>query len=643
MRVRLLIIAGFAALVSVPGPAGARTGLRPISLREELRAPFFVLPPRRPASFHMRWAHGPRLLTLSAAPQFTGGLAVVGVARPRDAAAVAAAYGVSPVFVNASLRALEVTGSAPALQALAAAVGLDTRVRYVESLRERRTLHRRNDPLTTSVDPMGGLPFEWQFSHVGVDRALNVDRGNPGVLVGVIDTGYGDVPDLTGKIARAWYFTDQATDARDTMGHGTFVSSLIASNNDDGQGMAGFCGSCKVAIVKDLYLNSFTISTAIHTLTDAGVRVINMSFGGPGISQIEVDALNYAISKGVLLVASSGNDGGAVVYPAAYLQPANGAPGLGLAVGASDASDRRPSWSNWGSNLSLVAPGTFTTTPQCNVGVLGALPPSASLFDFDCSTKITDRVTGARYAYSNGTSFSAPEVAGVAALVWAARPELANFQVASILLQSASRAPGAGWTPDQGWGVLNAANAVELATGRCDLCRRASALAGSATCSAKVGPRTLLPLTQQFTSGSVRCTWLVPGSAGGDTLEAHVEVTDAKTKAKGSRDFQADVSDVTAPRAQASPASGKYGARLTLRFRVTEETGVARRVVTVYRKGTKVFSSRGEFDDVASSPLRSLAWKAPGRGKPGPFKFCVQAWDRSGNESDPSCARIKLR
>src|SRR5207244_8599807 len=165
---------------------------------------------------------------------------------------------------------------------------------------------------------------------------LNVDGGSAAVVVGVIDTGWGHVPDLAVKVVTSWYFTGQATDPFDTLGHGTFVSSLVAALNDDGQGMAGFCGSCKLDIVKDLYLDSYSVSTSIRQLADAGVRVINMSFGGPGISQLEMDALDYAIGKGVLLVASAGNDGGPVNYPAAYLQPDGGAAGYGLAVGASD-------------------------------------------------------------------------------------------------------------------------------------------------------------------------------------------------------------------------------------------------------------------------------------------------------------------
>jgi Subtilase family len=668
MRMRLLLTAGLAALLST---AGASAAPGPMRLREQPRGhsqSTFVAPPRPLPHFRMRWARAPHLRGLAAARErYPGGRAVVGLANPKDAAALARAFHVTPLSLDRKLRAIEVAGTQAALRALAA----DPRFRYVEPLRRRETFHRRNDPLTTTVDPTTHLPFEWQFAHVGMDSALNVDRGSPSVVVGIVDTGWGQVPDLAGKVVTSWYFTGQATDPFDTLGHGTFVSSLVAALNDDGQGMAGFCGSCKLDIVKDLYLDSYSVSTAIRQLTDAGVRVINMSFGGPRLSLAEKDALDYAIGKGVLLVASAGNDGGPVNYPAAYLQPDGGAAGYGLAVGASDATDRPAPWSSWGSHLSLLAPGTFGSAPACNVGVLGALPPVASLFDGDCGAKLTDSTTGGRYGYSDGTSFAAPEVAGIAALVWAVHPELLNYQVAQMITQTATRAAGAGWSPTQGWGVVNAKAAVELATGkgtadsvvvgeprfdgRLEAGGSVSATAdvtyqdgspvasGSATCTASAGDQKLKTTAQKLEGGAVRCAWDVPAALGGRSLDAHVDVHDAETGAKASRDFGADVLDVRAPATNALRASGRYGARVTLRFRVSEETGTARRLVRVYRKAKAVFSSSSDLAAAGSASLRSVVWTAPRRSARGAYRFCVWAWDRSGNESDPSCARIALR
>jgi hypothetical protein len=65
--------------------------------------------------------------------------------------------------------------------------------------------------------------------------------------------------------------------------------------------------------------------------------------------------------------------------------------------------------------------------------------------------------------------------------------------------------------------------------------------------------------------------------------------------------------------------------------------------VRVYRKTKAISSSSSDVADVGSAALRSIAWTAPRRGGKGPFRFCVWAWDRSGNQSDPSCAPISLR
>jgi subtilisin family serine protease len=159
----------------------------------------------------------------------------------------------------------------------------------------------------------------------------------------------------------------------------------------------------------------------------------------------ELDAITYAISKGVLIVASAGNEGtSAFNYPSAYLQPDGGVPSYGLAVGASDAAGNRATYSNYGSRLSLLAPATMSNV--C-FGVIGDVGGNSG-FDH-CNPAFADSGTNARYSYGQSTSFAAPEVAGAAALIWAARPELKNYEVANIIKQSASRPAGTGWTPDK--------------------------------------------------------------------------------------------------------------------------------------------------------------------------------------------------
>lgn len=400
------------------------------------------------------------------AQRFTDGVAVVGVALAAQESAVIRGSGLKIIESDPALRTMEVSGTPTALTRFAKAAATDMRVRYVEPLQHARSDHQRNDPYTFENDPSTGMPYEWNFAAVGMDKALNVAPGSSDILVGVEDSGVANVPDLAGKIAETWYFPFQGPDAVDTEGHGTFVSSLIAANNDDGVGMAGFCGACRLVVFKDVPGTIFTFATAVQKLVDEHVRVLNLSLDFPFPSYLVTDAINYAINAGVLPVISTGNDGvGAVAFPASYVQPVNGALGYGLAVGASDVSGNRAVFSNWGSNLSLVAPGTYDGT-TCSRGVFGAVPAGATEFSSGtCGVTFPD-ATGNSYAYWSGTSFSAPEVAGIAALVWSTNESLKSYQVASILEQTATRPVGAAWEPLEGWGGVNAAAAIAFATGR---------------------------------------------------------------------------------------------------------------------------------------------------------------------------------
>jgi subtilisin family serine protease len=168
----------------------------------------------------------------------------------------------------------------------------------------------------------------------------------------------------------------------------------------------------------------------------------------------------------VLVVAAIGNEytlGNPVEYPAALLQPvgSNGDGGVGLSVGASTADGSRAFFSNTGSHLSLVAPGER---------VFGAVSSTASPAAYSTVT-LPGSATGL-YGFGSGTSFSAPEVAGAAALVMAANPLLPATGVAQILKESASN--GGAWNASTGYGVLDVAAAVVRAQNRPAVALRAA-------------------------------------------------------------------------------------------------------------------------------------------------------------------------
>jgi subtilisin family serine protease len=406
----------------------------------------------------MHWTHASSVR--SSAHSFARGRAVVGLAAGIDPHV----FGLRVVRRLPKLRLAVLAGSPRELAALAAY--RDPRLRYVEPLRRVAPAHVRNDPLSWLVDPHSEAPYEWAFHAVGADAALTLSKGDPSILVGIVDSGVANVNDLRGKVAETFWDPRTNTSAGDVIGHGTFVASVIGAANDDGFGLAGYCGACRLAVYKAIPLTDLQIAAGIERLTDAHVRIVNLSLVQPTASQVVVDAINYALAAGVLVVAASGNEGqGTVDFPATVLQPPNGTASGGIAVGASDSAGNRSGFSNWGSQLSLVAPGSFDS--RCSVGILGAIPQIATDFDNRqaCDSLYIDD-QGNRYAYASGTSFAAPAVAGIAALVWAAAPGLTNVQVASLLEQTATRPAGTGWLPTVGWGVVNAQAAVESVLGR---------------------------------------------------------------------------------------------------------------------------------------------------------------------------------
>ncbi len=528
-----------------------------------------------------------------------GSHAVVGLTSMSALRALRRHYRFEHVKAIPALRAVEVTVTRPELRGLLARAPRDALIRYVSPAGPgRRAQSVPDDPLLTEIDPASGLPFEWQFSAAHVDRALDYSRGSFSVVVGIIDTGAADVPDLTGKVDGRWNVANDGTvtesttpGGNDTAGHGTAIASLIAANVGDGYGMAGFGGDSHVIAVRvgDRTFSDLAVAVALAKLDSLGVRIVNMSFGAniPDAPPV-VDAIHKAAADGMLLVASVGNDRSYAGYPSADLQPAEGARSFGLAVGASGFDGKLTSFSNSGRHMSLLAPGSYSA--PCS-GVLVALP-AVSEFDRSCYTTFAGS-GGARYGYLAGTSFSAPEVAGVAALIWAVRPTLHNYQVADIIKQSAHRASG--WTTTSGCGDLDAGAALELAVSRTDADWAAARPAGSDSCS-------------------------VGGAKGATWPELN-----------------------PAPTVQALIAIGYRGKPLTLRFRVDEDTHAVAPKIDVRRNGKAFKHLSSSIFPVEPGQAYGLTWRVPRVPARGAYSFCVTLTNRAAKKSGQSCAKITLR
>jgi subtilisin family serine protease len=221
------------------------------------------------------------------------------------------------------------------------------------------------------------------------------------------DDGDGFIDDVYG-----WNFADNNNNTLDKYGHGTHVSGTIAGENN-GFGVTGIAYDAKIMPVKVLddegRGNRSDIAEGIRYAVDHGANVINLSLGSrfaddDGTYQ---PALEYASSKGVVVVMAAGNDGD---FQPGY--PAHYADKWGIAVGAVDKNNSMADFSN----RAGMNPLTYVTAP--GVGVYST-------------------VSGNQYASYSGTSMAAPHVAGVVALMLSASPNLTDAQVRQIVSETA--------------------------------------------------------------------------------------------------------------------------------------------------------------------------------------------------------------
>ncbi len=330
-----------------------------------------------------------------------------------------------------------------------AALRLRTGIRWVHA-----TVPRRHLGETLVAIPRGIAAAEWEF---GATRSnlvpASVEQAAASITIAVVDTGADlAAPTIAAKAPITHNAVTGDSAVSDATGHGTFVASLAAGSVTNGSALSGFGGDAKLMIVQaNRNTNAFNDvdeAAGIVWAVDNGAKIVNLSIGGAETSQVERDAIDYAISHGVLLVVAAGNSGqsgNVVSYPAALVGT------HGLAVGSSTPTGKRAAFSTAATYVSLAAPG---------VRVLGATTGVASTMTFP-RAKFTGQP--GLYAYGSGTSYSAPQVSGAAALVWAANPSLTADGVAQILEQTATG--GGTWNGGTGYGVLDVAAAVARALG----------------------------------------------------------------------------------------------------------------------------------------------------------------------------------
>lgn len=300
-------------------------------------------------------------------------------------------------------------------------------VTFVEPVYLREGFVVPNDP---------SFSQQWGLSKIRCPDAWDRTTGSAQVVVAVVDSGVDlDHPELASLLVAGqdmvdlgpnpgpplpgWVwegdFNGRDNTPQDEVGHGTHVAGTIACTSNDGQGVAGVTWACRIMPVKVLnrarrlsdnrisgFGTSVDIAAGIRWAADHGARIINLSLGGATNDQVTANAVAYALSRGVLVVAAMGNTGDAVPqFPAAL-------PDV-LAVAAVDANDVRAGFSSMGPHVDVSAPG---------VGILSTVWDNG-------------------WGFKDGTSMASPHVAGIAALMLSCNTNLTPVQLRTMIRDTA--------------------------------------------------------------------------------------------------------------------------------------------------------------------------------------------------------------
>ncbi|MBT3391089.1 MAG: peptidase S8 [Chloroflexi bacterium] len=310
-----------------------------------------------------------------------------------------------------------------------------------------------SQPLAIPDDLAYDAGDQYGLDKIQAPQAWGITTGSPSVIIAVIDTGFDlNHPDLLGKFIAGYDFVDNDADPSDPGGeeHGTHVAGIAAAVTNNATGMAGTSwGSLimPIRVCDSTGCSDAAIANGIIWAANNGATVINLSLGGELPDNDTENAINYAYSLGVTIVAAAGNcdlpgytpgspEACAVNFPAAYSNV--------IAVGASDETNTYTDFSSY---------YTYSGDPQKPEGHQGVdvVAPGANIY----STVYDDD-----YVKWNGTSMATPFVSGVAALL-ASLPEFDTpDKIRDALLSTALDLGTPGWDADYGFGLVQAYDAL---------------------------------------------------------------------------------------------------------------------------------------------------------------------------------------
>lgn len=327
--------------------------------------------------------------------------------------------------------------------------------------------------------------LQWHYPQINLPQAWEFSDGS-NVVVAVIDTGvYMEHPDLAANLTSDGYdFISSTSVSNDGDGiddnpddpgdedaiasssfHGTHVAGTIAALSNNNFAAAGIAWNTKIMPIRVLGKNGGTdydliqgiryaagLSNDSQTLPSTPANIINMSLAGPGFNALLQNAINEAINQGVVIIASAGNESTSTPnYPASNS-------GV-ISVSASNFNDELASYSNFGSDIDIAAPGGDSTDENADGYVDGVLSTSVQEEDGQRTPTLS---------FQMGTSMAAPHVAGVAALMKSIHPNLTPQQFENAIASGAITQDIAGdgeavRNNQFGYGRIDALKAVEHA------------------------------------------------------------------------------------------------------------------------------------------------------------------------------------
>ncbi|MGD8780624.1 MAG: S8 family peptidase [Ignavibacteria bacterium] len=355
--------------------------------------------------------------------------------------------------------------------------GLEKIIAVLESIAGIEYLTENSIYTIDDFTPNDSLTSEqWSLEKIDAYGAWKITKGDSSIIVAIIDTGIDYLhPDLQNQMyinqaedingnnlldendfdgidndgngfvddISGWDFVDKFLDSdsledgdffdwdadpMDENDHGTAMAGILAAESNNSIGLSGVAPDIKILNLRAFDKNGEgeedDVAAAILYAVQMGAKIISMSFGDSQYSQLLQDVIQYAHGQGVVLIGSSGNSGSDEPhFPSGFNEV--------IAVGATDENDNVASYSNIGSTIDLVAPGSDVVTTG----------------------------TDGSYLNATGTSASSPHVAGAAALLLSL-DDLENDEIKQILKTSADDVSENGWDINSGAGRLNMRKAL---------------------------------------------------------------------------------------------------------------------------------------------------------------------------------------